>query len=1038
MPNLPSQSPNYELRKTIRFLLKPVDFIPENSDIDVFDTLKSFCEIYKNVINSTEGLIFYKEKSEYIGLSKDIKIKHAWLKVYTKSEYFVAKDQIVKFSNGRKQSNKVTVNEASVTFLKEYFQRWIVENHECIEALNEYLSAPEHNQRRRAEGAFWLEKINKRSNFEFIFELFNGNIEHKVNNKDISNIFDNLERCKKYLSVLASIFKPCQSLGVEIARASLNYYTVNKKPKNYPSEIHQKRQGLHMQYNFNDDEKGLLNKVSFFDLNLPLGELKEKMKQFKAQQKSAFYEFVSRNKSHEALKKDENLKLLNDIKEENFNKFSNEADRQKRGKHFQSSFKNYENFSKLYKKVAIHLGRIKAEIRALEREQVDAEKLQSWAIIGEHELQKYLVLIPRDAQSNLSKAKKYINDLKDTPGETWKFSTFESLTLRALDKLCFGFDKNTFMASDSSVCIELKSKYSQYFEAEKLKRKDQFSEDGKELIKFYQMVLSLDATKTVLAINNFDGLSEVLQKEYESLDGFETDLKKSCYYKREIFISEETKNTFLEQFSAKAYKITSYDLEKERVSPERHTNLWLDFWANNNGDKKYPIRLNPELKISFVDDRSEELEGRDLGCLSKNRRKEKQFLLSTTISVNAHGKNIDLSFKAEDEVRKFFETFNANFNQERRPFEQYYYGLDRGQKELLTLGMFKFSETEKINYLKNDGTPGECHQPQFIDLEVYKIKADKLIFQNSKGGIVYKSPDQFIDDFEVIERTDVISCLDLSCAKLIKGKIVENGDIATYLALKMASARRKIYEGATREKYISDNICFNSDRQSYFLNYENRGKSEDEDLYFWDSRFALIVSRDEINRELQAYYDQVKNKQNYQLVTIEKINHLRDAICANAVGILHHLYSKYTGMFVFEDLRTAQKERHLVHFSGNLASRIEQKVLQKFQSDGLVPPALKRILNMQSAHEIAQLGCILYVSTDGTSSACPICETKNDDKAKKWGNHSYICINNKCNFTTEDQAKRRELGVLNNSDQVASYNIAKRGMIKMKMETVKR
>lgn len=1016
----------YSLSKTIRFLLKPVDYtLPEQNE-NIFEILKFFSEDYCNVIENFDKLIFSNSE-----LSSKLEIKHGWLKTYTKSEFYEAKNNIIKINNGRKQSNKISINEPSVFFLKEYFENWNRENKECVEALNAFLITPEENQKRRSEAAFWLAKISKRSNFEFIFDLFNKNIDHKTENKDISAIFNNLQNCKLNLVTLIDAFRPSQSFGVEIERASLNYYTVNKKPKDYPEEIQKKTQGLQTQYSFKEEEGKLLTSVGFSDINLQLGDLKEAMKQFKAKQKSAFYEFVSKNGQFKDLKINNDLKLLKDITEENFNKFKDTSTKQYKGKFFQLAkhhFPNYYDFCNLYKKVAIKYGNINSEIKALEKEAVDAQKLKSWAIIAEHTNQKYVILIPGNAQNNLPDAKKYIDSLTDTVSETWKLFVFESLTLRGLDKLCFGFDKNTFMVTDSVVYKELQKKHNTYFENGKLKRKDQFSKDGKELIKFYQEVLSLDATKAVLAIDNFDGLSKILERVYESIESFEMDLKECCYYKREVSFSEDVKNHLIKTFSAKIYQIISYDLEKERNNPEQHTKIWRDFWTSNNSASKYSIRLNPELKISFVEARPDELEGRKLGKLKKNRRNEKQFLLSTTIFLNAHGKNVDLSFKTEVEVEKFFGEFNQKFNEGRKPFEHYYYGLDRGQKELLTLGVFKFSEEEKVTYTKNDGSNSQYQKPEFIDLEVYEIKTDKLTHQNEKGRVAYKTPDQFIDNEAVMEKITASSCLDLSCAKLIKGKIVVNGDIATYLALKIVSAKRKIYEGVTRGEFTSDRIGFNADKKSFFLKYKNKGETKDIDLYFWDLDFSAIVTQDQIKHELQTYHDEVKSKKNYELVTIEKVNHLRDAICANAVGIMHHLYAKFPGIFIFEDIKNAQKEKHSTQFAGNLASRIEQKILQKFQTAGLVPPALKQIMSRQSKNEISQLGCVLYVKTEGTSSECPHCETKNTDKTEKWGAHAYVCSNENCGFDSKEIQKRKGLNALDNSDNVATYTIAKRGL----------
>ena len=66
-----------------------------------------------------------------------------------------------------------------------------------------------------------------------------------------------------------------------------------------------------------------------------------------------------------------------------------------------------------------------------------------------------------------------------------------------------------------------------------------------------------------MAIENFKGLAEVIEKDYENKEDFEKDLKKVCYYKKTVLISEQTKNKIIEKYQGNLYKIISYDLEKD-------------------------------------------------------------------------------------------------------------------------------------------------------------------------------------------------------------------------------------------------------------------------------------------------------------------------------------------------------------------------------------------------------------------------------------------------------------------------------------------
>lgn len=1053
MDNLQNKTINdcqnfYELRKTIRFILKPekIDlrsYKPMVNSGDLRAQIEKFINKYNLVIQSFENLIYFTLKnSEGKKLNKKIFIKHSWLRNYTKTDYFDAEGRIIQYDkDNKKRSNKITINDVKVRFLNGYFQDWIKENQECIDNLKNCLNQPENNQKRTSEFAYWVTKITKRSNFEFIFELFNDNIEHKNSNDNINDIKKLLDECKLLLIFLEKELLPHQSLGIGIERASFNYYTVNKKPKNYPRDIKDKEKESQQDYLFSEKEQNLFSQAGFMDVGLPISDLKEAMKKFKAEQKSKFYEFVNQGKTYRGLKIEHGLRLLNDISEKEFNKFKDAKGKAEKGKHFQFSFPRYKNFCNAYKNVAVELGKIKADIKSLEKEKIDAEKLQSWAVILEKDNQKYILTIPRNANNNIQNARKYIDNLQSNGGIEWKLHTFESLTLKALDKLCFGLDKNTFIPK---ITAELQQINSSCFIAGKLKRKDQFSEDGTELLKFYQTVLGLDITKTILAIDHFKNFDAFVSKKYENQADFEKALKQTCYYKKSIFISEDEKDKIVGNYNGNLYKVTSYDLEKndaeilnllenkkrlDRNNPEYHTRVWLDFWTNKNIENNYEIRLNPEFKINFVEKQIDRLADRNLGKLKKNRSLNNRYLLSTTITMQAHEKNVDLSYKTTNCIKEYVEKYNKEFNLKIKPFDIYYYGLDRGQKELLTLGLFKFSEIEKMEFINQDGIKGNYNKPEFIDLEAYRLKKEKYLEKNNKGRTAYKSADQFVDSFEIMEKISIKSCLDLSCAKLVRGKLVVNGDISSYLELKRISALRKIWEGTVRNKFKLENIGFDAGKGIFFLEIENRGKIENESLYFFDERFDNILSSAEIKYELQECYDKIKKDNGKgEYVSIDKINHLRDALCANAVGIINYLEQKYFGVVVFEDLNIDNKNKRISEFAGNLASRIEWKLLQKFQTFSIVPPNLKQIMSLQNNKKINQIGAMLYIETSGTSNECPHCGTKNTDKSQKWNAHAYECKNSFCKFDTKTENKRNGLIALDNSDKVAAYNIAKKGL----------
>jgi hypothetical protein len=1104
----------YEVTKTVRFELNPQIINREYellNQLNHIDLTKKFIEKYDQIIKEFEKLIFFKDDNGEKYLNSKVYIKYTWLKVYTKQEFYKVKDQIITYNNKeQKKSNQVSISDEKISFLFERFELWFEKNKELLEDLKEFIKKPEESQKLISDLAYYIHQILTRSNFEFIQELFNGNIQDKTS-QSFQKTGNFILECKKDLKNLENILLPMQSMGLVIEKASLNYYTVNKKSKDYPIEIQSLKNKLDekfVNFSFPDGFKNNLeNLVESLDLNIEankklveeFGNLNEienwsiqkiykNFKFYKAKQKSNFLEFIADKKDYSELKNEKGLFLMNDFSKANFDKFvslSNEITElatqrsdldnslvnyksqknkltkkikekaQNRGKHFMFNFSKYKKFSNLYKNVAIELGESKAKIKSLEKEAIDAERVNSWALILKKDNQHYICTIPRDGEENLLNAKQYVNSLTEENSNNWKLYSFESLTLRALEKLCFGLNKNTFIPEIKQELFE--SQESETFVTKndrgflQLKMKHKFSKDHLEIMRFYQKVLGLNATKKMLAIDNFIDFKSFLSIKYSSLENFEKDMKRSCYFKKAISISEVTKNNLVNTFQGNLYKITSYDLEKndkevleklenkkqlERKNPEKQTQTWLDFWTTENKGNQYHVRLNPELKISFIAKQEEKIldkygNKRNLGKLGKNRKNKERYLLSTTITEKAHDKKINLAFKTKDEVKTFIDEYNKKFNESiQDPFDIYYYGLDRGQKELLTLGVFKFSKNEKISFIKKDGTRGEYNKPFPKELEIWKLKPEKYLEKKNGKTESYKNISEVIDDEDFIKKEENQYCIDLSCAKLIKDKLVINGDIATYLELKRLSALRKIWEGFSKAKFKSNHICFDAEKRALFLNIENRGKLANEDLYFFDERFGSILTLNSIRNELQNYFDELK-KENAEIdiISIEKINNLRDALCANSVGILNHLQEKYFGMMFFENLNENNKNKRISEFSGNLASRIEWKLLQKFKSKNLVPPTYKQVMSLQSKKEIDQLGILGYIETSGTSSDCPHCKNKITDKSEKWGSHNYKCINKNCNFDTSDIKKRQGLDFCDNSDSVASYNIAKRGLV---------
>ena len=152
---------------------------------------------------------------------------------------------------------------------------------------------------------------------------------------------------------------------------------------------------------------------------------------------------------------------------------------------------------------------------------------------------------------------------------------------------------------------------------------------------------------------------------------------------------------------------------------------------------------------------------------------------------------------------------------------------------------------------------------------------------------------------------------------------------------------------------------------------------------------------------------------------IEKINHLRDAITANMVGVIYHLHQEFRAKFIkLENLDEYKNdelkfiESHRKQSDQHISRRLEWALYNKFQSEGLVPPNIKETILLKDEYQQKQFGIIQFVKTGGTSSNCPNCDKEISKQP---------CA--QCGFNIKEDKKGLE--PLDNYDKVAAYNIAK-------------
>ncbi len=1048
----------YSLSKTLRFELKPQNDLAKNlkdvlerkENINVDDFLNRLKDIQKFFLEIfISNPCSHKQNDlDYLSLEfvKNRKVKYGWFRNYTKSDFYDWKEKNNK--DGKDKEYDLT----EIDYLPKEFLRWLNEWQSLTSQFEEFLEKPEESQNRRREMAFIIRSFSKKENFEFIREFswavcntnkteIDSRIQEFVDLISITEI--DLKKCE-------NLYLPFQSAGLKIAKASFNYFTLNKDSNEYGDlEINktkllkerpsQRLVGEKIEWFYRDENNKIislfsLDKIFLEKINVNddiknannIESLYSMIKKWKAEQKSKFNEAVAGDK----------LTVYNFRKEfplfdtinENFEKFYELTKKldfdpergkeiaQERGEFFNAPKKivqtqNYKDLCELYKKVALARGQILAEIRGLEYEKVDAKLLAYWSLILKEDNKKYLVLIPRSSDDNHKKARKFVEgEFKNSGGEITLYH-FKSLTLRALEKLCFKKFGNTFRPKLEKAGL----KFPQY--------KEKLYENEIEMIKFYQNVLLYEKNKIEegsLDLIDFGDLSKFLDNNFDDLKSFESELEKSCYVKIPLNTSIKQKNDFIEKFDAKVFEITTQSIEGKKKE-NRHVEIWRSFWSDENKEENHVTRLNPEMSIFYR-------EALDKRVGLKNRYSEERFTLATTITLNATNKKSNLAFKTTQDIKDHIDEFNDDY----KVGGEWFYGIDRGLKELATLNVVKFSG-EKNEF-------GSSQSKEFAKIKIWKIKDlnKSKVFIQEDGyevpRIIGNNPSYFFTDdgkpdskfFE----DDIVSSIDLTQAKLIKGHIILNGDSKTYLKLKEVSAKRRIFELFSTSRIDKDSEIEISKSKLTITKF---------DIYWFTSQQKRenqqTKIKEEIKKSLKEYLEDLDNKNKFQdIETIEKINHLRDAITANMVGIIAHLQKELKGFIALENLdtiRDGQKDKMIdEHFSQSnedISRRLEWALYRKFANTGDVPPQIKQSIILRDDFKVDQMGIIKFVKVGGTSSNCPNCK-KESGKT----NGHFVCEykENNCDFDSRENKNLLEEN-LSNSDEVAAYNVAKNAFEKI-------
>lgn len=1081
MENLENE---YQITKTIRFKLIPQHEIynPYKSKEKETKNVSSLISKIENILNLLKNLLYAKDKNGEFILKKDnsnkwrcdIKIKYTWMRNFMKTAFYANKEE-----NPPKHYKL-----ADLEYVQNEFDKcWFIEMQEIIDKLKDFQKSMENNEKemqRDSQAALIISQLAKRNNFEFIkgFVLALCATNKPETDKLIDNLKKAISELEKELNIQKENFLPSQSKGVQFAAGSFNFYTVNKSPKMlgdylikekaklkrnfFIEEEHQgkkywKPRDEYKEYDGIIEYLGLKNELQ----SKSLEEVYREIKKWKAKEKKKFMEALQANDDakFKSIKLFESSdKYYNEIKnrilsiQELANKLNNPALsaeqkikyknelkelKQKKNDFFNTFIKppqtpKYKKLCDFYRRVAQERGNIISKIAAIEKDKNFAEQLRYWCVIIEKEKRKFLYMIPFDEKDNMKKANDYISKLENITDGKSKLHYFNSLTLRALKKLCFKESDNTFKEQFKKVNEKDKTKY----EVEFPRYEQEWKDDEQRQIDFYQNILRKQKT---LDLSAYENVSALCENQFESIEDFESEINKICYAKT-VLVSDETEEKLKKDFNAICFEITSQDIEHSLKYPadgyrnKKHTEIWMSFWKDENERDKFPLRLNPEIKIMWRRPKASRIikygENSNLYDQNmKNRYLHEQFTLATTITDNAHNIKTNLAFQDVQYKGEAVIEFNKNYTVDKF---KYAMGIDVGTTDLACLSI-----TDKNK------------KPQSFD--VYEIRQDKLDFlktgflkdgqKREKPYRLIQNPSYFLnkdlykrtfkekkEDFnktfdELFEKKKV-SAIDLTTAKVIAGKIILNGDFSVHQNLKILNAKRKISQALKDDPAVK---IYEKDYKWYIENQKNA-------IYHSKILYNSYKPYDEVKKELSEF---IKDQKSDDARLEDNINKTRASLVANMIGVIDFLYEQFPGFIVLENLSQSIIESHREKFEGDITRPLEWAIYRKFQSKCLVPPISellklreKERLNSNETEEesIHQFGIVKFINERETSLLCPKCGKKaynnSDDPKFKEDKNNTIFQCKECGFHNKNSA--REFSSLDTNDKIAAFNIAKR------------
>ena len=595
-----------------------------------FDLVNFFSKL-ENYLYDINDYLFFEREDESI-FKGGIVVKSEWMKTHAKQQLAEFRYKERSEDNQRNDSRRVKRPRIQHTLSDYKLSDRIIEVHDDIvdvyEKLQDVVSRERHERADRAKIALLLGRLKTKGGLPLLVSL----VENTTDKKEQGELSLRLKQSGKELLNLLEMgvqnYLPEQSKGYPIAKASFNFYTINKRPIDYTRKIKEINDRLRVDWkkceewcfgknkSANDIRwwktikadverraKGkelLLGEMPMRDIE-DYANLRQILKNILAQQKAEFSEMIQSAESYSSLQ-ESGLYLFDRISDEEFDEYFDFSEaieetatkrnqtrdqykqrelrtkinrlRKQRGdllseacRETKDRFMDYKRFAAFYRKVAQQHGRLYAQLKGIEKERNESQMISYWAMILQSGSKHKLVLVPKEKASELKNNR--LNVSEDKTSNT-KLFWFESFSFRSLQKLCFSnieSGSNKFY-SDLRNEAEFSRKYS--FGGKFISGEFDLQGDEQKKIEFYKDVLSSRTAGKMLSISKEELKQEVLDVDFDCLDDFKVALERVSY-KRMFTVNPYIIDALRGNFAAQVFDITSLDLRHEESCKDKET-----------------------------------------------------------------------------------------------------------------------------------------------------------------------------------------------------------------------------------------------------------------------------------------------------------------------------------------------------------------------------------------------------------------------------------------------------------------------------------